>query len=176
MADSSSEAKTEVSPSEEAEAEPLSRPDDGELDLFSEVDPDSNERRGILMDDGYRETSPSVQDRISHALAGAVDALQRLGDSVGAACRRACGGGSGFLVNTWKRLVDTVVARKRELSQIDFKNLSARHMMALLGVLVLVLLVISSLSRCVRGKGEVGVPGNTAPLPVAAEPDDVYLD
>ncbi len=136
----------------------------------------SNDRRGILMDDGYREASPSWQDRISHALAAAVDACQQFTDSVGASCRRACGGGGGVLAKAWKGLVDAVVARKRELSQIDFRNLSARHMMAMLGVLVLVLLVISSLSRCVRGKGEVDLPGDAPPLPVAAEPADVYLD
>ncbi len=163
-----------VSQTVEENEKPASLPNDDELDLFSEVEPASNERRGILMDEGYREASPSVQDRIGHALAGAVDALQHSGDSIGAACRRALGGGSGLVVNAWKRLGDTVGARKRELTQIDFKNLSARHMMALLGVLVLVLLVISSLSRCVRGKGEVELPD--APLPVAAEPSDVYLD
>jgi transcriptional regulator with XRE-family HTH domain len=151
------------------------KPED-ELDLFSEVDASANDRRGILMDEGYREADPSWQDRAGHVLAGAVDALQQFGDSVGAACRRACGGGTGFVVRTWNRLVDTFRARKKELSQIDFRNLSARHMMALLGVLVLVLLVISSLSRCVRGKGEVAVPDAASPLPVAAEPSDVYLD
>ncbi len=157
-------------------ADVVSPPDDRELDLFSEVEPASNDRRGILMDDGYREEAPSVHDRVTHALAGAVDALQHCGDTVNAACSRACKGGAGFFVSVWKRLMDTVVARRRELSHIDFKDLSARHMMALLGVLVLVLLVISSLSRCVRGKGEVEVSGDTPALSVAAEPSDVYLD
>lgn len=171
VADVSRQSETKPDLSLRSEAKP-----EGELDLFSEVDPGSNERRGILMDEGYREEAPSLQNRMGHAVAGAVDAIQHCGDSVGASCRRACGGCSSFAVNTWKRLVDTVAARRKELSQIDFKNLSARHMMALLGVLVLVLLVISSLSRCVRGKGEVEVPENTSHLPVAAEPDDVYLD
>ncbi|MDP6490752.1 MAG: helix-turn-helix domain-containing protein [Kiritimatiellia bacterium] len=147
-----------------------------ELDLFSEADVGANDRRGILMDEGYREVEPSWQDRAGHLLTDAVDALQSGADSVGAACRRACGGGTSLVVRTWSRLVDTFTARKKELSQIDFKNLSARHMMALLGVLVLVLLVISSLSRCVRGKGEVALPDAAPSLPVAAEPSDVYLD
>ncbi len=147
-----------------------------EFDLFSEVDASANDRRGILMDDGYRETTPSWQDRAGHLVTSAVDALQQCGDYVGAACRRVCGAAADFVVQTWNRLVDAFKARKKELSQIDFRSLSARHMMALLGVLVLVLLVISSLSRCVRGKGEVQLPDAATPLPVAAEPTDVYLD
>ena len=150
---------------------------DGEPDLFSEVEPASNGRRGILMDDGYREEAPDLRDRAGQATASAVDALQQAGDRAGKACRSALQACVQFVVNAWKGLVSTVVARRQELTQIDFRNLSARHMMALLGVLVLVLLVISSLSRCVRGSDDHGRADNSEPaLPVAAEPTDVYLD
>ncbi len=149
--------------------------DDGELDLFAEVEPSSNERRGILMDEGYREAAVSWRDRLGQWLVGVVDALQQAGDAAGAACRRALGRG-GKASGVWKRLGDVIAARRSELSQIDFKNLSARHMMALVGVLVLVLLVISSLSRCVRGGRGTGAAEESAPLSEAAEPVDLYLD
>ncbi len=44
-------------------------------------------------------------------------------DKVGSACRGACGSILGFFVNVWKRLAATVTARRKELTQIDFKDL-----------------------------------------------------
>lgn len=150
---------------------------DDEPDLFTEVEPASAERRGILMDDGYREVTPPLHERAGQATANAVDAARQAGDRAGDACRSFCGGCVGSVVNGVKRLIATVGARRKELTQIDFKNLSAKHMMALLGILVLILFVISSLSRCAVGPGDHdGADLAPAAPPIADEPDDIYLD
>lgn len=147
-----------------------------ELDLFREVESASSERRGGLMDDGYCESEPVAQEGLSSVVARAVDALQAFGDHVAAGCRRRWGGSGAFAVRLWDRLMQTVAARRHELAGINFKDLSARHMLALLGVLVLLVLVVSSLSRCVRGPQDAAGSAADRPLPVAAEPADVFLD
>ncbi|NQU41282.1 MAG: helix-turn-helix domain-containing protein [Lentisphaerae bacterium] len=151
-------------------------PFDGEVDLFTEVEPATSERRGILMDDGYREVAPPLRQRAGSLAASTVDSARQAWDRAGASCRGACTGCVRFVVDRARRLASTVGARRKELTQIDFRNLSAKHMMALLGVLVLVLFVISSLSRCVRGQGERAIGPASAAPPVAADPDDIYLD
>ena len=77
----------------------------------------------------------------------------------------------------WSALTANLKARVSELSQINFKNLTPRHLIALLGVLLLILFVLSSFTRCVRSAvpQKESTPEGAGALPMAVDPPDAYI-
>ena len=148
-----------------------------EPDLFAQVDPEP-ERRGILVDQGYRAAPPSVWDSVADGLQGLGAGARSGGAHAARWTVSAVTAALAAVRRGWQTLWNAFKARRLELKQIDYTRLSARHLLALLAVLVLVLFVASSLTRCVRrpGKMPASTDGLTDEIPLAAEPSDLYLD
>ncbi len=149
---------------------------DAEPDLFDQLaGTPAPDRRGILMEKGYHAVQPSVWERISDAgsllLGGVRSRAGHLGADVTAGAQRA-GVGARAL---GQRIAQAVRERRLEVRQIDFAHLGPRQLMALLGLLALVLLAVSSLSRCTRAvmRRTMG-PGET--LQLAVDPPDAWAD